>query len=221
MNRFTLLVCLFLLFAVHIGCTSSESPEDSGSAPELVSPRGSDSRPVADEPQGERLASKPFNGSVASIPGVIEAEDFDEGEAGVAYTDLEEQNQGADDYRGPTQVDIEKRNDASGGYGVGWTRKDEWLVYTVSVEKTGVYNLEIPVASDKQGGTFHLEFDDKDVTGPIEVPDTGGWGTLQTINAEDLQLKEGVQVMKIVMDSEGPSGSIGDIDCLRFTLAPQ
>ena len=65
--------------------------------------------------------SQPFKGKVHVIPGTIEAEHYDEGKAGVAYVDLDPQNQGAD-YREPTQVDIEKRPDASNGHGIGWTR---------------------------------------------------------------------------------------------------
>ena len=80
------------------------------------------------------------------------------------------------------------------------------------------YKIDIPVASEKLGGTFHIEFDGKDVTGPIQVPDTGDWGTLQTITQAGVQLEAGQQSMKIVMDTEGPSGSIGDIDHLKFSL---
>ena len=219
--RVALLACQALLCAVFLGCTASDPPERAPEGSATKKPMGSDKRPSPAEPLGGKSATKPFNNSLSQIPGTIEAEDFDEGESNVAYWDLDEKNQGAQDYRGPTQADIEKRDDASGGYGIGWTRKGEWLVYSVSVQESGTYNLEIPVASEKQGGTFHLEFDGENVTGPIEVPDTGGWGTLQTISREGLPLSKGVQTMKLVMDSEGPSGSIGDIDCLRFTAATE
>lgn len=195
-----ILACILPVNLAFIGC----------SKPEVA-------KPTTDEPAIETSATKPFGDTPAQIPGTIEAENFDHGEANLAYADQEEKNLGADDHRGPTQVDIEKRDDASGGYGVGWTREGEWIVYTVSVQKAGVYRVEIPVASEKQGGTFHIEFDGTDVTGPIQVPDTGGWGTLQTITKEGLQLTQGVQTMKLVMDTAGLSGSIGDIDCLRFS----
>ena len=90
--------------------------------------------------------SKPYQGKAHQIPGKIEAENYDEGKAEVAYHDIDKKNHGAN-YRGPTQVDIEKRSDASNGYGIGWTRKGEWLHYTVEVKESGTYNIEIPVAS--------------------------------------------------------------------------
>lgn len=151
-----------------------------------------------------------------AIPGRIEAEDFDEGPAGVAYHDVEPENLGAD-YRGPTGVDIEQRDDASGGHGLGWTRTGEWVVYTVDIQEAGPYEIEIPVASNKQGGVMHLEIDGEDVTGPIEVPDTGGWDRLQTIRATTSPLRQGQARLTIKMDRQGESGSIGDIDYLEFS----
>ena len=160
---------------------------------------------------------KPYKGIIQVIPGVVEAEHYDEGPAGVAYVDVDEKNHGVD-YRGETQVDIEKRPDASNGHGIGWIREKEWVLYTVEVKKAGKYTLEIPVASNKPGGTFHIEFDGKDVTGPIAVPDTGGWDKLKTLNLKKkaITLKGGKQMMKIVMDKDGECGGIGDIDLVRF-----
>jgi hypothetical protein len=159
---------------------------------------------------------EPFRGMPHRIPGLIEAEDFDAGVAGVAYRDVTEKNEGAD-YRGPTQVDIERRPDASNGHGIGWTRAGEWLVYTVDAAAAGLYTLEIPVASAKAGGRFHIEFDGQDATGPIAVPDTGAWTQLRTIRVDGVRVPQGRSVMKVVMDAAGASGSIGDIDCFRFT----
>ncbi|MFK8112924.1 MAG: carbohydrate-binding protein [Rubripirellula sp.] len=165
----------------------------------------------------EEVETKPYGGKPAAIPGKIEAEHWDLGATQVAYSDIDQQNRGAD-YREKTQVDIEKRDDASNGYGVGWTKKGEWLIYSVDVKQSGVYSLSIPVASNKQGGEFHLEIAGKDVSGPISVPDTGGWDKLKEITHDEIQLKAGRQRIKVVMDEEGASKSIGDIDCFVFKL---
>lgn len=183
------LLFLFSLFALACGTTS---------------PRAELSGPTL-----------PFGGTAHVIPGVIEAEHFDEGPPGEAYHDLDETNHGVG-YRGITHVDIEKRPDASNGHGIGWTRAGEWLAYTVVVRETGTYTVEFPVASDKEGGTFHLEVGGVDVTGPIKVPDTGAWTKLEMIRKENVQLEEGTFMMKMVMDTDGASGGIGDIDYMRF-----
>lgn len=159
----------------------------------------------------------PYGGDAHSIPGLIEAEHWDEGKAGVSYVDDEPKNLG-EPYRKDTEVDIEKRDDASNGHGIGWTREGEWLNYTVDVKKTGTYTIEMPVASNKKGGVFHIEIKGKDVTGPIDVPDTGGWQVLKMIKKKGVKLEAGEHVLKVVMDSEGPSGSIADIDYFKFVI---
>jgi hypothetical protein len=159
--------------------------------------------------------STPWKGKPAVIPGVVEAEHYDDGPAGVAYADVDAKNEGAD-YRGPTGVDIEGRPDASGKHGIGWTRAGEWLVYTVEIKESGTYTIDMPVASNKQGGTFHIEFDGVDRTGPITVPDTGGWKILKMLRHKGVKLEAGVRKMRVVMDSQGASGSIGDIDLFSF-----
>ena len=161
------------------------------------------------------LASRPFGGKPHAIPGSIEAEHYDEGAAEVAYHDVDVKNHGAP-LRGETQVDIEARPDASGGHGIGWTKAGEWLVYTVDVKEAGSYTLEIPAASPKQGGTFHLEFNGVDRTGAITVPDTGSWQKLGLITKRGIKLDAGVQSMRIVMERDGPTNSIGDLDLFRF-----
>jgi hypothetical protein len=55
-----------------------------------------------------------------------------------------------------------------------------------------------------------------DRTGPITVPDTGGWQHLKPFSHPSVKLPAGRQVMKVVMDTGGRSGSIGDIDYLKF-----
>lgn len=157
----------------------------------------------------------PFSGKPSVIPGLIEAEHWDKGPAGVAYEDADEQNRG-EDYREPTQVDIEKRSDASNGHGVGWIRPGEWLVYSVEVAEDGTYTIEIPVASKGLGGTFHIEMDGKDVSGPITIPDTGSWQTLVVLKHEGVKLTKGVYQMKVDMTEGGPGGGIGDIDYFKF-----
>ena len=159
--------------------------------------------------------TEPWKGVPHTIPGVIEAEHWDTGPAGVAYFDVDPENRG-EDYREKTEVDIEKRSDASNGHGIGWCRATEWLVYTVVIEESGTYKVEIPVASKKEGGLFHLEINGNDVTGPIRIPDTGSWQQLELIEKEGISLSKGKFTLKLMMDENGESGGIGDIDLLRF-----
>lgn len=161
--------------------------------------------------------SRPYQNRVRTIPGTIETEDFDEGGEGVAYHDLEPANQEKKQppYR-DGGVDLEWREDASQKFNIGWTRPGEWLVYTVDVQEAGTYTIEMMVACDKRGGQFRLEFNGVDKTGPVEVPDTGGWKNLKPFSKAGVKLEAGRYAMKMVMDKGGEKGSIGDIDFFRF-----
>jgi hypothetical protein len=161
--------------------------------------------------------TRPYQGKVHVIPGTIELEDFDEGVEGVAYHDLDPENQEKKEppYR-RTGVDLEWREAASGKFNLGWTRPGEWLVYTVDVKEEGTYRINMQVACKGPGGTFHLEFNGIDRTGPVTVPDTGGWEHLRPLSHEGVKLMAGRQVMKVVLATGGTSGSIGDIDYFKF-----
>lgn len=162
-------------------------------------------------------STRPYKGKPHVIPGVIELEDFDEGGEGAAYHDLDPENQEKKEppYRN-TGVDLEWREAASGKFNLGWTRPGEWLVYTVDVKEAGAYRIDMHVACKGPGGTFHLEFDGIDRTGPINIPDTGGWEHLKPFSHGGVKLVAGRQVMRVVMATPGKSGSIGDIDYLKI-----
>jgi hypothetical protein len=155
----------------------------------------------------------PYNGSPSAIPGTIQAEDFDTGGEGVAYHDGDTANLGGQ-YR-MEGVDLSACSDGTGCYNVGWTQPGEWLGYTVNVPTAGTYTLQVRVASAGAGGTFHVEFNGSNKTGTLTVPNTGGWDTWQTIT-KSVTLDAGWQVLKLVMDANGATGTIGNFNYLRF-----
>lgn len=165
---------------------------------------------------GNPPSQAPFNGTPAAIPGTIQAEQFDEGGEGVAYHDADAGNAGGA-FRS-TDVDVEATDDADGGYNVGWTRPGEWLEYTVNVAAAGHYTVEARVASSGSGGTFHVEFAGVDKTGPLTVPDTGGWNNWITLPPmTGVFLNAGTQVMCISLDSAGALGWVAELNWVRFS----
>jgi hypothetical protein len=144
------------------------------------------------------------------LPGAIEAENFDEGGEGVAYHDLTPANEGGQ-YRA-TAVDIEA---FPGGHSVGYALAGEWLNYTVNVTTAGTYTLAVRVASNGAGGTFHLEVNGVDRTGPLTIPNTGGWWTWTTIQKTNISFGSGQQVIRLVMDTNGTTTFVGNFDWFR------
>ena len=105
------------------------------------------------------------------IPGTIEFEDFDNGGAGVAYTDADIANNGGK-YRMDESVDIEETND--GGHFLSWINSGEWLEYTVNVNAIGTYTVTIHYAAESEGNEVLFSFDDLIHSDTLSLPATGG-----------------------------------------------
>ena len=117
-----------------------------------------------------------------SIPGIIQAENFDIGGEGVAYHDATATHEGSG-FRTNSTVDIEACTDAGGGYNVGWTANGEWLNYTVDVTVAGTYAIALRSAALNTGGAVQFYVDNVAATSVINLPVTGGYQTWQTSNA--------------------------------------
>jgi uncharacterized protein YjdB len=143
-------------------------------------------------------AQTPFGGTAWAIPGVIEAENFDNGGEGVAYHDNDAINSGG---QGRTGEGVDTENCSEGTLNVGWTGTGEWYEYTVNVASAGTYNIDVRTASIFAGGTFHIEFGGVDKTGLMTTTNTGAWQTWTTISKTNVSLNAGVQVMRIFLDN--------------------
>ena len=158
-------------------------------------------------------ASWSFGSAPAPIPGLLQAEGYDNGGEGDAFHDNDWWNWG-----GFYRSDAVDLTWASGGTGlVGWVGAGEWLKYSVNVQNAGAYDVDFYVASYGQGGVFHLEMNGVPVSGGITIPNTGGWQSWQTVTAR-VQLQAGQQVLRVVMDSNGDY-AVGNFDWIRFRTA--
>jgi hypothetical protein len=162
-------------------------------------------------------SSSPFGGVPIAVPGRLEAEAFDNGGEGVGYHDATAGNAGGR-YRS-TDVDIEATTDPGGGYNVGWMSAGEWLVYSIDVAASGSYTLDARVAAAGPGGTMHFEVDGSSVTGPLVIPDTGGWQNWQSVAASGVQLSAGRHRLRLVADANGPTGVFSNINYVHLSAS--
>ena len=139
------------------------------------------------------VQSTPFGGTAWPIPGVIQAEDFDEGGEGQAYHDVEATNLGGSPYR-LEGVDILSW---AGAERIGWTANGEWLHYTINVSSAGMYRAVLRAASGGSGGTARLRFSGGQQSDLIAVPGTGAWDALVNITSAPFTLPAGLQVMRL------------------------
>lgn len=148
-----------------------------------------------------------FNGTPATIPGKIEAEEFDYGGEGNAYHDNDEENRNG-----------ETRNEGvdMSATAVGYTQAGEWIEYTVNVEKSGIYAFDAAVASGGDGASFTLYMDNENIIPnkkSISVPNTGSWEDFTTVKSDLNRLAKGTHVLKLEI-----VGDWLDIDYMNFTL---
>lgn len=156
-----------------------------------------------------RREQRPFQGVSRVVPGQIEAEHYDEGYPGEAYFDTDIGNNG----NSLRNDDVDIQICIEGGHNVGWISTGEWLEYSVDVETAGTYTVEARVAAPNNSGVFRIEVNGEDRTGPIAVPNTGGWQTWQTV-AGQLELDAGPQTIRF----HASSASAGfNFNWLRFT----
>jgi len=135
-----------------------------------------------------------------NIPGIIFASNYDYGKNSYAYKDsLYDNTQGNGGpawnngwvYRNDG-VDLERCNDLpSNGYNIGWTSTGEYLNYTINVQQSGVYRIELRVAANQPGGKILLRLDDVNIGSLIDVPFTGGWQSWQSVYVNDIQMDAG------------------------------
>ena len=143
----------------------------------------------------------PFKNNV-TIPGIVEAENFDKGGEGLAFHDSDSNDEAKSGYRSDNEgVDIKKTN--AGGYVLGWTSQDEWYEYTVEVTQAGKYTCDAVVSSGLSGTGFNVGIvENGKVTNlwKMSVPQTGdnSWDTYKTINnTTQKELAEGKTIIRI------------------------
>jgi hypothetical protein len=163
--------------------------------------------PTVDTPQ------QPFVPHVTGQP--IQAEDFDAGGEGVAYHDIDPANRSSSNYRpDAAAVDL----GAAGGItAINYTAAGEWTEYTVNIPAAGLYTFTTRIANNAPGAQFHFDVDGLDATGPIDVPNTGGFGLFRDVVTAAVPLRAGTHVIRLAQDRGAPAhGAIGNIDWFRI-----
>jgi len=173
--------------------------------------------------QADAKATKPY--SANSIPGAIQASEYDLGLHGQTYFEskpgevIERTDMGA----GTANLGHGFRNDAvdiasitsnedklSNGFYVGWTNAGEWLQYTIDVKKSGWYQLLINSASVNESMVSVRTVDGKELVA-AKLPATGDWQKWIQTNVGKVKLKKGKQAILLYFND-------GDVNVSYFQL---
>ncbi len=155
---------------------------------------------------------KPF--AENKVPGYIYASNYDMGQNGVAYLDLDgvEDTRPGGVFKAWNQgwcyradgVDIEACKDVNtNGYSVGWTAAGEWMKYTIDVAETAAYTLIVRYASTNAKTVLRLEVDGAAIVPDMELKSSGGWATWRSAMASNLVLPQGKHVLRVLTVSGG------------------
>ena len=152
---------------------------------------------------------------VITIPGIIQAENFDKGGEGLAFHDSDAKDEGDANYRSDAGgVDLVKGN---GGTALGYTAVDEWLEYSVNVTQGGEYKCVATVSSGATNSGFTLGLVKNGTVKTlckVNVPQTGSdWNTYKRVTVEklDIPLDYGEQILRITI-----TGASCNIDKLEL-----
>ena len=130
------------------------------------------------------------------VPGLIEAEDYDNGGEGAAYHDTVAGNQGGA-YRSD-DVDVES---ISGGYALAYIRDGEWTRYTVTVEQAGEHVVGLHAAAWNGPRTVRILVGGTEV-GNVTVPVTGSATAFATASTT-VRLAAGTQELRLAFTGDG------------------
>jgi hypothetical protein len=181
-------------------------------------------------------AGKPWQNKIQQIPGRVECELYNEGGQGIAYNDSDAVNNGSgklnpangtflNEFRMNEGVDISytKTHDIDNNpYNkvprdmdklyVGWTKPGEWINYTVNVNESRSYQVDLMYTANGDGA-ISLDLDGKDVTGPLKVTsthddrDTVAWRQWHHWNKADplttVKLNKGVHILTLHVVANG------------------
>lgn len=128
-----------------------------------------------------------FGAGHSQVPGIIQAEDFDDGQ----YSFKNASSGNFKSYRSDQGVVISASNNI---VHISNTSGGDWIQYTFNVQEK-VSTVKVRAAAEKDG-KFALSFDGEAQLNPVATT-TGNWTTYNDFTVSNLQLSAGTHTMKI------------------------
>ncbi|GLL52373.1 hypothetical protein KUBF_00350 [Bacteroides finegoldii] len=127
------------------------------------------------------------------VPGTIEAEDYDEGGAGVAYNFQKGKEGNCKQYREDKGVALSKNGQK---VIIGHTTRGDWTNYTINVAQDGVYTVETFCVAGGGNGRFYFELDGEPACKLQYAPDDSWDNISRSVKAEGIRMKAGKHILK-------------------------
>ena len=108
----------------------------------------------------------------------------------------------AENYAAMSGVQTAASGDTGGTNLVGWIDAGDWMDYTVTLPETRRYDIQLRVASPFSGKQLQLQSGGSTLA-TVNIPNTGGWNTWQTITVPNVLLVAGTQTLRIYALTDG------------------
>jgi uncharacterized protein YjdB len=154
---------------------------------------------------------QPYGGTMREIPGLIECENYDEGEEGFAFHD-DGTKQGDLSQRPADNVDIIASPTAGNGYVIAFTEEGEWLEYTVDATP-GKMDITLYYYCGETAGDLLVSLDGQalDTIGNIL---NNGWDQLDSVTVRQMLIPGGSDR---ILRLEFVNGAGFHIDKIKFS----
>lgn len=150
---------------------------------------------------GDTCGQAPYLMRAHRIPGRIEAEYYDLGGAGIAFSDISVMNTGGG-IRLDEAVDIGPSLDIGGGYRIENVSIREWVEYTAHVEQGGLYRLVSRVTATGDG-SFRVSINGEELPEPFAYASTNSESFYRSATLEGVRLESGPAVIRLSFDVAG------------------
>lgn len=150
---------------------------------------------------GEACGQAPYLMRAHRIPGRIEAEYYDLGGAGVAFSDISGSNTGSG-IRLDEAVDIGPSLDVGGGYRIQDVTRREWVEYTAHVDQGGLYRFAGRVASTTDG-SFSVSINGEELPEKFIYASTSSESFYRRATLDGVWLEPGPAVIRLSFDGAG------------------
>ncbi len=113
----------------------------------------------------------------------------------------------AENWTAMSGVVREATTDVGGGQSVGYIDPGDWMEYSYSAPSTGSYTVSLRLAAPAAGGQLQIKNSAGTVLATVNVPNTGGWQSWQTVTTT-INLSAGTQTLRIVSTSPSTGWNI-------------
>jgi len=142
-----------------------------------------------------------IKGAINAVSDPIYAAYYDLGGQGIAFND-DNGKDGDGNWRAPDKVDV--ASEYNPRTVVGWTKANEYLTYTVYVQETGKYEMDMYFGASNSNGRYSVFMDDKDINGGIKASQNTGAHNNQKSHISTVDLTKGRHIFKVFFNGGDP-----------------